>query len=125
MTTAGDLAQLLRDLDADASEHLAHLLLEQAARKRRRLTEVLGRPGLGWHRRRRAPRAVLPRPTMTPAGVVNVVAGMVGDGYPELVAVEAVVDLAVETGLRQPIAEQAAARGVVMGRQRRRSDVAA
>lgn len=113
----------MRLLDLDALEpaeldEWGWLLREEAARKRRRLAELsLGRT-IGWHRRNTPGRArTAPPRTMTPAQVTRLVAGMTADSLPEAPMVEATVALAVESGLGQPIAECAAARGVEIGRQ--------
>ena len=82
-------------------------------------------PTIGWWRRhgQRIQRAEIPpgrrRPPDTLA-VTRWAAEMVQSGWPEPRVAEAVVSVAVEAGLRQGIAERACARGIALGRRRRR-----
>lgn len=114
----------LDHLDVVQLEEFAHVLRLEADRRRRIVPR--GHDGsirpftIGWYRRNsEPPRPPAPAPTMTPAAIERLMAGLVADGWPEDVMVEAVVALAVETGTTSDTAEQASGRGLANGRQRR------
>lgn len=103
-------ARARSSLSAEAREELAEMLA--AGRK----------PTIGWWRRHGTHiRAESPaRPPSTWA-VSKWAAEMVLAGWSDADVAVAVVGQAVESGLRQAIAEKACARGIVAGRRRRKA----
>jgi len=81
------------------------------------------RPTIGWWKRHSAGVIRGESKTRPPStgSVTQWAAQMVAAGWPELKVAEAVVELAVELGLRQAIAEKACANGIVLGRRKRRA----
>jgi hypothetical protein len=113
------LRELAAALEGRSPEARARSALDGAA-----LAELVAmiaggrRPTTGWWRKRIEKPEIPGRRPPSTRTLERVTAGMVRAGLPERAVAQAVVEMAVEDGLRRGIAERACARGIAAGRRR-------